>query len=201
VSDLILVSFSADLLIRSEEDGGDGRTVSGVIVPWNVPTPTTRDGKFATRNPDRQGAFEAFKRGALTKTLTERSGALPLFAEHDAKRPVGVMTETADTEIGQLASFKMLRTREGEEGLELIREGIWTGFSLGFFALDARTERSTHDGKPLYLRSEVKLDHVAVLRNHAYDSARVLALREQAQADNRAAAVAAARQRLRSRSF
>jgi HK97 family phage prohead protease len=199
MSDILTVTFDSDLIIRTEAEGGDGRTVSGIVVPWNVPIPTSRDGRIAT-GVDRRGAFESFRRGSLTKSLNEAKKAVPLYADHDRSRPVGTLLRSSEGDRGQAADFRIVKTQAGDEALELIREGIWTGFSLGYRPVDARTVQGTYDGLPLFERTEVKIDHVAVLHSHAYEDARVLAVRsEEEEAEYRASEIAAAKQRIRSR--
>ena len=193
MTDLIQLSFDSPLEIRSDSGGSDaGRLVSGIIVPWESPTLV-----------DYGQAIEVFKRGSLTQTLKSASATFPLYVRHDRDQPIGRMVAWRDDALGQWAEFRLARTPRAEEALELIREEIWSGFSIGFRAIDARTDtkRDQDTGLPIYVRREVKLDHVGLLASHmaAYPDAKVLALREQDN-DEHAAAIARAEARKRMRS-
>lgn len=180
-NDLVLLDVFTELEVRSVSE----RTVGGIIVPWDSPTLV-----------DRGSAYEVFRRGALTQTINMAQGALPLYVKHDPSAIVGKMVAHRDDAAGQFAEFRFVKTPRADEHLELAAEGIMDGFSLGFYPIAARTKVERHDGKPLHVRSEVRLDHVGLLRSSqaAYADAKVLAVRE-ANDEERAAAVARAEAR------
>lgn len=169
--DLIEVTFAFEdrMILRVGDDTtGDGRTLTGYIVPWDRPAAVMRPMK----------GWEVYKRGALTKTLTDRRHPIPLLGSHSEGEPVGKLIASGDDEFGQHAVFRLLDTGAARDAAELIREGIWTGLSIGGFGVPART-KVTHgeDGTKTIERSEIRLDHVGLVRTPAFDDARVLALR------------------------
>ena len=69
MSELIQVSFE-ECILRMDED--DGKSLTGYIVPWDKPAYVTRPVK----------GFEVFKRGALTRSVTESKKPIPLLGLH-----------------------------------------------------------------------------------------------------------------------
>lgn len=184
MSDLITLDFFSDLEVRSASE----RIVGGIIVPWDSPT--------AVRGYD-----EVFRRGSLTQSLNRAKGAIPLYVKHDPSAIVGKMVAHRDDAAGQYAEFKFVRTPRGDEHLELASEGIVDGFSVGFFPIAARTKIERNGDRPLHIRSEVRLDHVGLLRSSqaAYPDAKVLAVRSEEESDTAAVEQAKARKRRRER--
>lgn len=160
---------SEDLFLRAEDDGGeDGHFVNGYLVPWNKQVHVLRPIK----------GLESYKRGALTRSITEAKRPIPLLGLHNEAEPVGIMVNSHDDEDGQFARFRLFNST-ADRTLELIREGIWSRFSIGAFGVPARTKVIRTSGQTYIERSEVRLDHVALLRRAAYEDARVLAYRNE----------------------
>lgn len=156
-------------VVELRDGDGDGRTVEGRVVPYDAPAPL-----FGDR------VFEVFKRGAFTKTLRERGKGVPLYLTHHARSLIGRAVEWRDQDDGLHASFRVSETDQGEEALTLIRDGALHSFSIGFIPVPGKTKIIDEDNrKVIYERSEVKLDHVALVPNPAYRQARVLALRSE----------------------
>ena len=91
------------------------RTISGLVVPWDTPARVN-----GTDFPVR------FTRGSI---LVD-SGAR-LLGYHDRARPLGAPLEWKDTPTGLRASFKVARTRAGDEALSMAADGILDGLSIG----------------------------------------------------------------------
>lgn len=179
----------SDLILRADEEG-DGRTISGMIVPWNRPTPVLKP----------IAGLEKFKRGAFDKTLGESKRAIPLLLHHNEEEPAAKLVSHENREDGHYAVFRALNTRAGNDALELIREEVVCGLSVGGWAVPARTKISVvRNGTKMIERSEMKLDHVGLVRTPAYEDARVLALRSADLTEYDPVAAAKARQRLRQR--
>jgi len=182
MSELIEVTFD-DLILRVGDDS-DGRTLEGYLVPWDKPAQVSRP----------IPGYEVFKRGALTRSVTESKTPIPLLGLHSEDRPIGRLERSHDDETGQYGVFRLFDTEAAREARELVREGIWRGLSVGGFGVPARTEvRKATDGKNLVVRSEIRLDHVGLVRTPAFEDARVMALRSAEAFD--AVAVAKARKR------
>ena len=178
-----------DLILRFAEDG-DGRTLEGMIVPWDRPTPVNKP----------TPGLESYARGALDKSLGESKRPIPLLLHHNENEPAGVLTSHENREDGHYATFRVLSTRAGDDALELVREGLVTGLSIGGWGVPARTaERKLVNGRRHIMRSEMRLDHVGLVRVPAFEDARVLALRSADLAEFDPVAAAKARKRIRQR--
>lgn len=178
-----------DLILRVADDG-DGRTIEGMVLPWDKPTPVMRP----------IAGLESYKRGALDKSLAEAKRPIPLLLRHSDAEPAAVLIEHENREDGHHAIFRALKTRAGEDAIELIRERVYLGLSVGGSSVPARTTiRRGAGGRQLIERAEIKLDHVGLVRTPAYEDAQVLALRSADWVAFDAVAAAKARQRIRQR--
>jgi Escherichia/Staphylococcus phage prohead protease len=148
-------SYLADLEVRT-----DSRQIVGVAVPYDV---QIRVGEY----------LETFRRGAFRDSDPTRS---PLTAMHPANAeqlPIGISVELVDDDIGLRGVWQVSRTQLGDEVLELVRDGAVSGLSIGFVPGE---DRWSKDRKSVE-RLTALLDHVAIVRTPAYDSARITALR------------------------
>ena len=157
-------SFAIPLEFRN---GGDGRTVGGLVVPYGTPTEIR----------DRTGSYtEVFRPGAFAKTIAERGSKVKLFIEHSHQQnrlPIGRATSLVDTKPGVLGDFYVSRTRDGDEALELIRDGALDAFSVGFEPIqnDWTSDRSAVE------RVEARLWEVSLVGIPAYEDALVSSVR------------------------
>lgn len=153
----------ADLEIRSE---GDGRTVYGLAVPFDRES-TVNDG---------YGPYqEVFRRGAFAKTVGEFASKVKLLGNHNRQKfPLGKATALREDTAGLVGEFRISNTREGDEALELVRDGVLDSFSVGFAPVK---ERKT--GRTLVERLEVKLREVSLVAFPAYEGAQVAGIRAQ----------------------
>ena len=153
----------ADLEIRAE---GDGRTVYGLAVPFDRES-TVDDG---------WGPYtEVFRRGAFAKTVSEALGKVKLLGNHNRQKfPLGKATMLREDSAGLVGEFRISNTREGDEAIELVRDGVLDSFSVGFAPVK---ERKT--GKSLVERLEVKLREVSLVAFPAYEGASVAGIRSQ----------------------
>lgn len=150
-----------DLEVRAAQ-----RTVTGIAVPWDQVADV-----FDTRRGPYQ---EAFVRGAFTRTIRERGDRVKFLANHaDRQFPLGRATVLREDPGGLYAEFHVSKTRDGDEALELIRDGALDSLSIGFSPISEDTR-----SKPgVVLRTEVALREVSVVSYGAYEGARILALR------------------------
>ena len=153
-----LVRYSTpDLELRS-----DGRTVTGIAVPYDTPTYIAS-----------MGAEEQFVRGAFARTIAERGDRIKLLAQHDARQmPLGRLTSLREDAAGLYIEGRISATQAGDEALQLLADGALDSFSVGFSPI--RSEM-TRDG--VVTRQEVKLHEVSLVSFPAYEAARVLAVR------------------------
>lgn len=156
----------ADLEWRNE--GGDGRTMIGLVVPWNTPTmiPSER-------------IWEQFRTGAFDDTIARRGDRIPLRREHDRQSwPIGRSTGFRNDARGLVGTFRFATTPDAELGRTLVEDGTIYGLSVGFQPLKSRTV-GDRDGVPIVERQRAYLDHVGLVHTApAYEDARVLALRD-----------------------
>lgn len=179
-----------DLILRVSDEE-DGRTIEGMIVPWDKPT--------RVKKP--MDGWESYRRGALDKSLAETGRPIPLLLRHSENEPAAKLVAHENREDGHYAVFRALDTGAGRDAVELIREGLYTGLSIGGWAVPARTtiRRGTR-GEQMIERAEMRLDHVGLVRTPAFEDARVLSLRMVDEFEEYdAVAAAKARQRIRRR--
>jgi HK97 family phage prohead protease len=190
VSEILYAAFAEPVEIRAS---GDGRTVEGLVVPYDTPT------RRGALGPSRREQFAA---GALTRTVAERGNRVTLHAGHPPRvqpdaQVVGRAVEYRDSAAGMRASFRVSQTPLGMEWLELVRDGVVPGFSVGFVELPGRWRDDRQgDGTTLRTQLEVKLRHVALTTVPAYDEALVEAVRAEAQSRSGALSLSEARRRL-----
>lgn len=158
------VTFTLEVRVA---EGGDGRTVEGVAVPYNEVTELTVHGA------------ERFAPGSLKKTVQgwgQSGRALPLLRGHDQAAPIGKVVELRDTPDGLLVKARLADTALGREAAAEVREGVLDAFSVGF-----RTIRHALVGGVREVR-EAALHEVSLVPLPAYAGAGVLAVRNQGQA-------------------
>lgn len=151
----------ADLEIRS-----DGRTIAGIAVPFDEPAEIR----------DLHGSYtEVFRRGAFAKTIRERANAIKLLINHDAmsRLPIGAASLLKEDTAGLFGEFRVSATRDGDEALELVRDGVLDGFSIGFRPVKGG-DRRTRD---MLERIQVKLTEVSAVAFPSYLGAKILAVR------------------------
>lgn len=124
------------------------------------------------------GAYlERFAPSAFDKTIKERGGQIHLLEQHSTDRlPIGRSVKFKKKKEGLYAEFALARTLRGEEAYQLAADGFVNGLSVGFVPI--RTRNDEYNGRALRTRLEVKLDHVGLVRNPAYDEARLVSVRE-----------------------
>src|SRR5829696_6559354 len=147
-------------------DGGDGRTLVGPVLPWGVEARVLDRGRLVV---------ESFERGALAGTDPAR---VPLTATHprDAGTlPIGVTVELEERDDAAWGAWKVSKTALGDEVLELARDGVPLGLSVGFAEV-AGGSRWSVDRRRV-TRTRAQLDHVAVVRVPAYAGAGVVGVR------------------------
>lgn len=176
MTELLLRSFAdADLEIQRS---GDGRTIHGLAVPFNVPAPIM----------DVEGTYyETFKRGAFAQTVNAgKFQRVKVFVKHDrGPAPVGVAASLSEDAAGLLASLYIARTQTGDEILELVRAGALDQLSVGagrvMSVWDDLGNVSGIRPHPVergnVSRTEVRLSEISVVDFAAYDLANITAVR------------------------
>jgi uncharacterized protein len=150
-------------------DDGDGRTLVGPVVPWGITARVLDRGRLVE---------ETFERGALHGTDPAR---VPLTATHprDAGTlPIGVTVELEERDDAAWGAWRVSKTALGDEVLELARDGVPLGLSVGFAEVAGGSRWSPDRRRVVRIRAA--LDHVAVVRVPAYQGAGVVGVRAHA---------------------
>jgi HK97 family phage prohead protease len=152
--------FPSTLAIR---DNGESRTLVGPLLPWGVSARGVAQGRLVT---------ETFQRGALAGTDPAR---IPLTATHPRDNqtlPIGVTVELEERADAAWGAWRVSKTALGDEVLELARDGVPLGLSVGFHEVPGGNSWSPDRRR--VVRTRAALDHVAVVRVPAYQGAGVL---------------------------
>jgi HK97 family phage prohead protease len=161
MSEILHRAFASELELRS---GGDGRTVSGIAVPFNQPAQV---GRFT----------ETFARGSFGRTIAERGPErVKFFAQHGhqvGKLPIGRATMLREDSAGLYAELRVSETRDGDEALALIRDGALDSFSIGFKPVDDEWNQY----RSAVTRREVALFEVSAVSMPVYETALIEAVR------------------------
>jgi len=156
-------AFTAALHVRKD---GDGRTLVGPLLPWGTEARVLDRGRLVV---------ETFERGALADVDPAR---VPLTARHprDAQElPIGVTTELDERADAAWGTWRVSKTSLGDEVLELARDGVPLGLSVGFVELPGGSRWSPDRRR--VTRTRAALDHVAVVRVPAYAGAGIESVR------------------------
>jgi uncharacterized protein len=166
-------TFSASLSVRDEDQGGDGRTLVGLAVPYDEELEVSDFWDEYT---------EVFRKGAFAKTITDRAQPVPLLVAHEHRTlPIGAATTLAETDAGLEAQFHLSATARADEVLELVRDRAISGLSIGFQPVQQRvTKGSARDPaahRDLVERTEVNLREVSICNFPAFAGAGVTGVR------------------------
>jgi HK97 family phage prohead protease len=116
-----MIKLTAAETFVTAEEGENIRSISGIAVPWNTEA-TVSDGtrvKF------------------LPGSLAVQGKKPKLLKYHDSTQPVGIVTGRMDTERGMLFTAKISKTRDGDDVVELIKDGAIDAVSVGVNPIDA----------------------------------------------------------------
>lgn len=155
------------LALGDMEIRGDGRTVYGLMVPFDREA-TVNDGFGPYR--------EVFRYGAYTRSINAGVERVKAFVNHnhrERKLPIGKAVMLREDRAGLVGELRISKTRDGDEALELVRDGALDSFSVGFGRVPDK-ERKTKD---LVERLEVKLREVSLVAFPAYEGAVVSGIR------------------------
>jgi HK97 family phage prohead protease len=153
------LTLQGTLQIRDE----DKREVECFVLPWDTDAETAR-------------GLERFEKGSFDGIDPARF----VFRQRHQDPPTGKGIELSEKDDGLHMAFKIAKTAAGDEQLELIREGVEAGVSVGFE--DGKFDRKKMpDGRMQYLHKQVNPAgqlEVSTTWKPAYANAAVLNLRE-----------------------
>jgi Escherichia/Staphylococcus phage prohead protease len=159
MTELLTRELGGELEVRSESD----RIVDARLLRW---------GEVASTPQGR----ERFVRGAF-RGIDPASVSLEAIGPHGAQpgvRLAGRGIELEDRDDGPHASFRVSRTRDGDELLELARDGVYRTVSVVFEPVEGGS-RMGRDG--VIERIRANLVRVGIVERGAYGGAAVLAVR------------------------
>jgi HK97 family phage prohead protease len=153
------LTLQGHLQIRDE----DKREVECFVLPWDTDAETAR-------------GLERFEKGSFEGIDPGRF----VFRQRHMDPPTGKGIELSEKDDGLHMAFKIARTAAGDEQLELIREGVEAGVSVGFE--DGKFDRKkSADGRMQWFHKRVNETgqlEVSTTWKPAYQQAAVLNLRE-----------------------
>jgi phage portal protein BeeE/phage head maturation protease len=131
------------------------RTVSGMLLPYNVQTVDGRRIRFAP------GSVE-WQKAAVSRVKLDR--------EHDLGKLLGSATKVASSDKGVSAAFKVAKTPAGDEALALAADGALDGLSAVVSITDAIPDPVNEGGT---LVTSARLVRATLTAEPAFDDARL----------------------------
>jgi uncharacterized protein len=149
--------FPADLEVRAARAGGDGRTITGILVPWNV------------RMRIDDALEESFRAGAADRFL-RMPNRVKLSRGHikQGGSPFGKAVELRNDAKGLWGALRASKTDIGEETLTLVHDGVLEELSIAFRPRQNRDRGPAQGGGKWVERVKVDLLEVAVVPEGAY---------------------------------
>jgi HK97 family phage prohead protease len=194
VSRTLTHAYAQRLEVRLDgaEPAGDGRTLYGLAVPFDVELDVSDWWDDYT---------EVFRKGSFAKTIRDRKHAVPLLVSHEHRGlPIGAASELTEQDDGLWAAFHLAETPKADEVLALVKADALSGLSIGFepiaHRVTAGAKRTPPSSRDLHERTEVGLREVSVCNFPAYDTAGVEGVRAAQGRHPTLAALAAERGRL-----
>lgn len=134
------------------------RTVSGMLLPFNVQTSDGRRVRFAAGSV-------TWQKAAVSRVKLDR--------EHDLGQLLGSATKVESADAGVSASFKVAKTPAGDEALALAADGALDGLSAVVRITDAIPD-PVHEGGTLV--TAATLVRATLTADPAFDDARLSAV-------------------------
>lgn len=158
MADILHRTLAADLSLRA-----DGRTVFGLVVPYNSET---------TIHEGHRSYVERFAPGAFARSIAERGNRVKLLVNHDRQSlPIGRAVSLRETPEGLVGEFRVSQTPAGDQALELVRDGVVDSFSVGFVPI-----RDRRDGS-VVVRTEAAIREASLVGFPAYEGALIAGVR------------------------
>lgn len=158
-------AYDIDLEVRAE---GDGRTLCGICVPYDV------------EQRIHPQLTEVFRRGAFAN-VARAAHRVKLLVGHDSQAlPIGRATLLREDERGLYGEFRVSKGQRGDDILELVRDGALSELSVGFQPLK---DKRRPDG--VIERLAAHLAEVSLVTFGAYGAnAAVAAVRDESATPN-----------------
>lgn len=151
-------AFVPDLEIRKASQGGDGRTIVGISVPYGRPQQIGPDLREQFARGSSNHLMRAPNRMKFTRGHLVHGGTL-----------IGRAVELRDDAAGLWGAWRVSATEAGDETLTLVEDGALDELSVGF---RARQNRRLDDGT--IERVKVDIFETAVVEQGAYGRGAVI---------------------------
>lgn len=149
------------------EVSADGRTISGIAVPYDNATVIAERGRVFE---------ERFAPGAFDDSIAKRGSRIPVLLMHDDRAlPVGRPVGFRSTPDGLVMDARISDTTDGNDALTLVRDGVLSGLSVGFSIPDGGDIWSEDRSQRTITRAN--LHEVSIVNFPAYDDARIESVR------------------------
>jgi len=153
-------------------DASGGRILVGRAIRYGVPYEVSDDG-------GRSFYHEVWRAGVFSRSISHKSGAIPLHFHHRRDElPFGV-AQLSDTKADLMFNAPIVRGERGDEMLELIEMGAVLGVSLG--ASPIVNEIFRGEGVE---RVEAKLNELSLTAHAQIGDGEVLAIRAITEPEN-----------------
>lgn len=158
-------AYETELEIRGD---GDGRTICGIVVPYDVEQRIT------------PSLTEVFRQGAFSRVIPA-AHRVKLLVSHDSRAlPIGRATLLREEARGLWGEFRVSKGSRSDDILELVKDGALSEFSIGFQAIKDNRRK---DG--VVERIAAHLAEVSLVTFGAYGhAAQIAAVRETSQTPN-----------------
>jgi HK97 family phage prohead protease len=158
-------AYETDLEIRTT---GDGRTICGICVPYNVEQRINAN------------LVEVFKAGAFSRVIPN-AHRVKLLVGHDSQAlPIGRATLLREDTNGLYGEFRVSKGNRSDDILELVRDGALSELSIGFQPLKDNRRK---DG--VVERIAAHLAEVSLVTFGAYGhAAQVVGVRQESDTPN-----------------
>lgn len=165
--------YEPDLELRSK---GDGRTICGIAVPWNLEQELG------------PALIEGFRAGAFDHQMDPQASQRVVFSREHIKlggAPIGKAVLLRNDAKGLYGEFKVARTLAGDETLALFEDGVINHLSVAFQPRqNARQPSLLHRNRQCVWRTKADLREVAMVLEGAYqDNAVAMSVRSKASDD------------------
>jgi HK97 family phage prohead protease len=149
----------------------EGRTISGIAVPFNSPTTVYEAGRIFD---------ETWLPGSTKEAIARRGDRMRLLGFHDSRAfPIGKPTQMQDRTDGMWFEAYIADTRDGNDALELLKIGALDGVSVGFSVPDGGDSWTPReDGTYDRTISRANIREFSLVNFPAFDDARVTSIRE-----------------------
>lgn len=146
----ILRSLTVDEIHVERTD--EGRNVIARALTFGARYKVTDDGGRKFYN-------EVWNPAVFNRSMAHRAGRVPLMTLHNrARLPIGAVQSISDVAGAMTFVAKVSRTRDGDEALELVADGVLTGVSVGAHVL---VNRPLPDGTGVE-RMEARLEEISL---------------------------------------